>query len=106
MAMEIMQGDSYGIPITIEFDGGIGTPENLEDVEVVICEIKKTYKEGTLVYDNLTQQYVFPLTQAESFAMATSFGRGQIRIKTVGGDVIGQSLDSIDIKKSTSKVVL
>lgn len=106
MDLRIMQGDSYGIPITIEFDGGIGTPDNLLDVEVVLGDIKKSYSEGKLTFDDENNQYIFPLTQTDSLAMAASYNRAQIRIKLMTGEVIGQVIENLVVDRSLSKVVL
>ena len=100
----IMQGDAYGIRVKLRTKAGVAvTPENTEDVEIVIGNKRKTYKSGVVTWD--TDAWVFPMSQEESFAFFNNV-RCQARVKFLGGDVIGVFIQVIDVVKSDSKVVL
>ena len=69
--MEIMQGDSYPIPVDIMQDGMVVTPKMVEDVEITVgTEIRKLYSTGGITFENDT--WYFLLTQQETFSMSGS----------------------------------
>lgn len=101
----MMQGDSYGIPVKIlKADGGVIKPSDVSDVEISIGSIRKTYKSGDLSFAE--DNWVFPITQQETYSLPSAYVPAQVRIKLPNGDVDGVSLGSIRVQESTSKVVL
>lgn len=46
----IHQGDQYYVPFTINIDGTIATPENVDDVRISIGGISGVYSKGTIKY--------------------------------------------------------
>lgn len=100
----IMQGDEYGIQIFLEREDGTEiTPADVEDVEITIGNHRKTYANEEVSYDG--EAWVFPLTQAMSFAFRSKV-RCQVRVKFSGGDVIGRFLQNVDVETSDSRVTL
>lgn len=104
----IMQGDQYGIPFLI--CDGAGTPldkNDVENVEIMIGEVRKEMKTGGVVYREEDQAFLFMLTQAESFAMIMRKQRVQVRVKFQNtNEVIGKDLGDVLLTYSGSKEVL
>ena len=46
----IHQGDQYYVPFTINMDGTMATPENVDDVRISIGGISGIYSKGTIKY--------------------------------------------------------
>lgn len=68
MAMKIMRGDSYAIPIDILQDGQVVQPGDVAEIEVSVgTGIQKRMTEGEVVYQN--GQWYFRLSQEETFSM-------------------------------------
>ena len=103
----MMQGDSYGIPIEIkQKDGEVVTPTVVEDVEIAVGHIIKTFKTGGVGYDATEGKWVFILTQEESFKLPASTVKAQVRVMWDETHVEGASLGYIDVEESLSKEVL
>lgn len=89
----IMQGDQYAIPVEIkDVDGTPANGETFADVEIVVGSVRRTMSAGEIVYDPNQAAFLFPLTQAETFAMRDQPQIMQIRVKTVDGNVLGVNL--------------
>ena len=100
----MMQGDSYHIPITIKrSDGSLVSDKDVLDVEVVLGNLTKKASSGQLHYEE--GQWLFPLTQEETFGFATVVN-AQMRIKWPNGEVEGCNLGKINVSYSRSKEVL
>lgn len=102
----MMQGDQYGLGIDIvyEEDGTPVTKDDVADVEITIGHLKKTYKEGKVTFSN--GQWVFPVTQEETFRYMPSLVDAQARIVWPNGEVEGVPLGKIRVLESRSKEVL
>lgn len=105
-----MQGDAYGIEIDIfDKNGNMVTPDDISDVEITVGHIRKTYKGGSLFYvDNGggSSQWIFPLSQQETFRFPASKANVQIRIAWPNGEVEGGRLGYLVVHESSSKEVL
>lgn len=100
----MMQGDSYPVPVVIKKkDGTIVTDTAVQDVEIVLGNMRKSFADGTVTYVN--GQWLFHLTQEETFGI-TAPVKAQIRIKWNNGDVEGCNLGSVTAEYSRSKEVL
>lgn len=102
--MNMMQGDQYGIPVHITMNGEPVTPDTAAAVEISIGQFTKISGDG-VSYDEGNKNWVFSLTQTESFAFGP-YEEARVRVKLVGGDVIGKRIGRIEIEKSVSKAVL
>ena len=101
----MMTGDAYRVPLQIETNEGFLTSEDLEDIEVFIGSIRKTLQQGDVTYDLDENVFLVALSQRETFRLKGE-EKVQARCKFLSGDVIGVDFGTIDVKKSTSKVVL
>ena len=98
----IMEGDQYGICIAIYDDNETLITEDLvADVEICLGKYIKYYSTGEITFSD--GSWVFPLSQEESFGFVTSSVDCQIRVKFIGGDVIGETFERIEIKRSRSR---
>ena len=103
--MTIMQGDAYNLPVDILNEENIAvTPADVADVEISIGSLRKTYAAGDITYD--AGQWIFPLTQEETFKMLPRRVKVQIRVKWLDGSVEGADLGYKNILESMSKEVL
>lgn len=106
MAISIMEGDQYGIGIRItdKCSHNLITDQDVSDVEITIGKYTKTYASGEVTYSD--ERFIFPLTQEESFDFDSKSVAAQVRVKFIGGDIIGEAFDRIDVKSSKSKEML
>ncbi len=105
MSLKIKQGDAYAVPLDILLEGESVAPEDASVIEVYVGDVRKTYP-GEISY--LDGKYYFPLTQAETFAMAeNSQVDVDLRVKFSGGDVIGVTKKGVVVVvDATSEVIL
>ncbi|MBP0989967.1 MAG: hypothetical protein J5874_02160 [Oscillospiraceae bacterium] len=92
----MMQGDQYSLKIKgTGFDIG-----DVEKIEFTVGNLSKTYP-GQVVYDPSSEEFLFPLTQRETFGMC---GRqpAEARIKFSSGNIQGAVIDPIDVIESIS----
>lgn len=101
----MMTGDAYSVPLQIETSEGFLTPDELEDIEVFIGSIRKTLQQGHITYDYDENVFLVNITQKETFRLKGE-EKVQARCKFTSGDVVGVDFGTIDVTKSTSKVVL
>ena len=101
----MMQGDSYNLGIRILNNAGSPvTKADVEDVEITIGSLRKTYRNGQLqFFENL---WLFPVSQAESFGGLPAPQKAQVRIKWQNGLIEGAPLYGVRILESISKEVL
>lgn len=101
----MMQGDACYLGITILNSGGSPvTPADVQDVEITLGNIRKTYRGEQLTYAGGV--WLFPLSQGESFSLAPGALRAQVRLAWANGVVEGQSLWGLAIEESICKEVL
>lgn len=102
----MMQGDQYMQPISIKKKNGEPlTDRELDDMEVMIGNVRKTLSGGTVTFDSEDQVFLVHLTQAETFRM-NGVEDVIARLKFLTGDIIGIKFGKIDWEASKSKVVL
>ena len=101
----IMQGDSYYLGIEILNNAGNPvTPDDVNDVEIVICRLRKTYKNAELIYRE--GLWLFPLSQQNTLNFYPSAAKGQVSVVWKNGVKEGRPLYGIRIIESISKEVL
>lgn len=101
----MMQGDSYKLPIQINTAEGALVPDMIEDIEVFVGQIRKTYRNGEITYDEEQTAFLVDLSQKETFRLRGK-EKVQARVKFTEDDVVGVDLGELDIANATSKVVL
>lgn len=100
-----MQGDAYEIEVTLlDLDDNVIDAEQVEDVEIVLGNIRKQYADGGLTYRG--EAWIYPLSQSETLALSALAYPFQARVKFVGGEVVGAFIDTVYVKRSGSKRVL
>lgn len=107
MGLKIMQGDQYAIVFTGSQDGKPLDMSTIDEIEFTVDRLRKTYP-GDVTQDE-DGNFLFPLTQEETFAIQRSSQHVQIRVKFKGGatpTVIGVDVGDISVADSISKVVL
>ncbi len=101
----MMQGDSYGLKISISSNSKKVTPDDVSDVEITVGIIRKTYTKGEVLYES-GQGWIVSLTQDETFKLPAARVKAQVRVVWKDGSVEGASLGEIRVDESISKVVL
>lgn len=106
MAMRIMRGDSYPVPVEITMDGQTVTPDMVEEIEICVGSgIRKTLTAGEVAYQDglwyihLSQEETFSLAE-ESNVYVRSVYPGQTPV------VIGAWAGRIAPQETESKEVL
>ena len=106
MSLKIMQGDQYAIVFTGTQDGEPLDLSKIEMIEFIVGKLRKVYP-GEVTTDT-DGNFLFPLTQEETFQFKSASQTVQIRVKFTGAEpvVIGTSIEGIRVSDSISKVVL
>lgn len=102
----MMQGDAYSLPIVLRQGELLITPEMVLRLEITIGDLTRTYP-GVVRYDEENGQWLFPLTQEQTFAFKA--GRTppvQARIKFNDESVVGAKGKTIYVSASRSKGVM
>lgn len=98
----MMQGDSYNLGIRILNNAGSPvTPADVNDVEITIGHLSKTYLREEIFYsDGL---WLFPMEQYETFELWPSSVKAQVRVVWRNGVIEGKPLYGVRIEESISK---
>ena len=101
----MMQGDACYLGIRITNNAGNPvTPADIQDVEIVIGPLRKTYRNAQLTHkDGL---WFFPLTQQESFSCPDRNLNAQVRLRWANGAVEGRPIMGICVDESFSREVI
>lgn len=79
--MNVVQGDSYAVPIKIKYQGQCVTPTDIDDVRIQIGYILKSYSDNQLSFNEATNEWLYPLSQQESLAFGKVLEPVQVGIK-------------------------
>ena len=103
--MSMMQGDSYPVKLKIvALDGTLITSEMCVCVEVTIGKIARTWPDGGVQY--LDGYWYMPLTQKQTFSMASRPQEVQARVSFRDGKVIGGKGQALRLSESLSRAIL
>lgn len=108
MAIRIKQGDAYSVPVLIRLNGEPVDIDEVAEVEFTFGDgMRKLFPQG-VQYNSADGCFYLPLTQDETFAFpANGSVTLDIRVKFVGGDVVGvQRMESLAVADASSEVVL
>ena len=94
--MAIFQGDQYSIPFEIAESNAIVTPENVDDVRIVIGNMERRYSDNTLSFAE--GKWLFPLYSSETACLCGHI-RGQVEI-THGDNISHSETFCISVKES------
>jgi hypothetical protein len=98
--MTIYQADIYDIPITITLEDDVVSPDNVDDVIIAIGEMVRSYKKGTLKFDE--GQWIFPLSE-ETRKMSGVF-QGQAEI-VISNDKLHTAVFSVKFAPSVKPFI-
>lgn len=98
--MTIYQADIYDIPITITLEDEVVSPDNVDDVIIAIGEMVRSYKKGTLKFDE--GQWIFPLSE-ETRKMSGVF-QGQAEI-VISNDKLHTAVFSVKFAPSVKPFI-
>ncbi len=103
--MSMMQGDSYPVKLKITaLDGTLITSEMCVCVEVTIGKIIRTWPDGGVHYQD--GYWYMPLTQKQTFSMASRPQAVQARVSFRDGKVIGGKGEAVRLSASLSRAIL
>jgi hypothetical protein len=107
MATTIKQGDAYSLPVAVTLDNTAINIADIECVEFYIGELRKTYP-AEATFDAGSGYFYVPMTQQETFAFeADSSLNLDVRVKFVGGNVMGvKRMGIVNVVDATSEVIL
>lgn len=101
----MMQGDSYNLGFTVLNNAGVPvTPNDIQDMEITIGHISKTYRNAQIIY--MDGKWLFPLSQNETFGYWPKATKAQIRILWANGILEGKPIHGVRVNESLSKEVL
>lgn len=107
MALEIMQGDQYALTFTGTVDGEAIDTGQIEKIEFCVDSLRKCWP-GEVTQDE-EGNFLFPLTQEDTFRLGAQAQHIQIRVKFKGANapvIVGADSGDVQVRKSISKVVL
>lgn len=106
--MKMFEGDQYFIRIVLTIGEGEDerslVPADIQDLEVIIGDKSKTYLEGGVSYDSENEEWLYYITQEESFCFP-SLMKCVARPK-IAGNVYGVDLGTISISDIETRRVL
>ena len=101
----MMQGDSYNLGFTVLNNAGVPvTPNDIQDMEITIGHISKTYRNAQIIY--MDGKWLFPLSQEETFSYWPKAVKSQVRILWANGILEGKPIHGVRVNESMSKEVL
>lgn len=101
----MMQGDACYLAIRIRNNAGENvTKWDVQDVEITIGHLTKTYKAEQVVFYN--GLWLFPMNQEESFTYRAGPVKAQVRIVWANGVVEGKPIYGVRFNESRSREVL
>lgn len=101
----MMQGDAYNLGIQILNNAGSPvTPEDIQDLEITIGHLRKTYRESQVTY--YEGMWLFPFSQKETFGFRPDAVKAQVRVFWANGVIEGQPIYGVRIDESISREVL
>ena len=100
--MNLMQGNTYRLPIKLKMSGQELTPDNVSRIEFTFGKVVKHYPEEVVYEDG---RFILPLSQEDTFALGGQI-KYQTRVLFVDGSVKASAVCSGTVSVSISKEVL
>lgn len=113
--MDMMRGTNKPFRFRLFPHGGQTALDtsDVSDVEVTVgSQIRKTYSDGGIIYDNLTDpeapRWQFALNQRDTYSLAAGNYPLRVRVKYIGSDawIDGKQFGTLTIKQSGTEVTL
>lgn len=101
----MMQGDSYNLGFSVLNNAGQPiTPDDIQDMEITIGPIRKTYRGAGVSYHD--GKWMINLSQQDTFGVWPASVKAQIRIMWKNGVIEGKPIHGLRMTESLSKEVL
>jgi hypothetical protein len=101
----MMQGDAFAMGIRVYNAAGLPiTPNDLNDVELIVDHLRKTYQNGELFYED--GLWFANLSQQETLSIPAAAVDAQLRIRWRNGVVEGKPIYGITMAESLSREVI
>ena len=101
----MMQGDAFAMGIRVCNAAGLPvTPNDLNDVELIVDHLRKTYQNGELFYED--GLWFANLSQEETMSIPAAPVDAQLRIRWRNGVVEGKPICGITMEESLSREVI
>ena len=75
----IQQGDQYAIEFIVKAGDSVITPDNCDDMKIMVGGFEKTYSSGELLFSDGT--WYFPMTQEMSLSFTKNIASVQAQYK-------------------------
>lgn len=106
--MKMFEGDQYFIRIVLTIGEGEDerslVPDDVQDLEIMLGDKSKTYLEGGVGYDPENGEWLYYITQEESFCFPALM-KARARPK-IAGNVYGVDLGTISVSDMETRRVL
>ena len=103
MAKNLMQGDQHAIPFVLKMkDGTLITDAMVKTVALNLGNLSRQYP-GDVTYKN--GQWLFPVTQAQTFAMRGSV-EPQARVEFLNDDIFGGAGEPVELQNALNKGII
>lgn len=103
MAKSLMQGDQHAIPFVLKMkDGTLITDAMVKTVVLNLGNLSRQYP-GDVTYKN--GQWLFPVTQAQTFAMRGSV-EPQARVEFLNDDIFGGAGEPVELQNALNKGII
>ena len=103
MAKNLMQGDQHAIPFVLKMkDGTLITDSMVKTVVLNLGNLSRQYP-GDVTYKN--GQWLFPVTQAQTFAMRGSV-EPQARVEFLNDDIFGGAGEPVELQNALNKGII
>lgn len=103
MAKNLMQGDQHAIPFVLKMkDGTLITDAMVKTVVLNLGNLSRQYP-GDVTYKN--GQWLFPVTQAQTFAMRGSV-EPQARVEFLNDDIFGGAGEPVELQNALNKGII
>lgn len=103
--MYLKQGDGYSIPISITTGGAALNVAEVEKIEVCIGSARKEYP-GDITFSSADGCIYVPVTQSEMFAQRAGDIMIDVRVRFVGGAVLGCEGEALPFLGASSEEAL
>lgn len=96
---EIIKGESYTIAFTLKSNGVVIDNTMVSGVRIALGNQVAAYPDGTLTYSADDQTWRFPVSQANTYAMAGKETDYQAQVK-MGGDIFSSRKRKITVHET------
>lgn len=97
--MTIHKGEQYYIAFEVKVDEDTATPENVDRVRIKVGNYLCQYPNGELIYDSSGEQWLYPLSEEESFQMYAGKRMAEVAVM-IGEEIFKSDIFYVDVMNS------